>query len=322
MSRHTAQLAGLDLNLLVVLRELLRERNVTRAAAQLGVSQPAASAALGRLRRHFEDQLLVRVGRGYVLSPLARQLERSVEDACAAAEEVFATGARFNPATSAREFTLVMADYTLGVIGRLLSERFEREAPRAGLRLRLIRESLSIDLPHVVRFVDGLVAPSIELPELTLLRCVELFRDEWVLVAWSGNEEVGAETPTLAELSRMDWVVPFHREPGVAMPPVPRQLDRLGLTPRIAVGVESYQAVPELVSGTRRVAIVQRRLAESLAAALELRVLPCPGDPDPIVEWLWWHEDRDADPAHEWLRDLVRAVAVGLDDGPSGPGRP
>lgn len=317
MSRHTAQLAGLDLNLLVALRELLRERNVTRAAEQLGVSQPAASAALGRLRRHFGDQLLVRVGRGYVLSPLARQLERPVEAACAAAEEVFATGVRFNPATSAREFTLLMADYSIGVMGRPLSERFEREAPRAGLRLRLIRESLSIELPHAVHFVDGLVAPPIALPELSRLRSAELFRDEWVLVAWAGNDELRDRVPTLAELGRMDWVVPYHREPDVAPPPVPLLLERLGLSPRIAIGVESYLAVPPLVAGTGRVALVQRRLAESAAAGLDLRILPCPGEPGPIVETLWWHEDRDADPAHEWLRGLVRAVAADLGGRPS-----
>jgi len=312
MSRHTAQLAGLDLNLLVVLRELLRERNVTHAAEQLGVSQPAASAALARLRRYFDDELLVRVGRGYVLSPLARQLQRPVEQACAAAEEVFATGVRFNPATTPREFTLLMADYSIGVMGHLLSACFEREAPRAALRLRLIRESLSIDLPHVVRFVDGIVAPPIAVPELSLLRSEEIFRDTWVLVVWAGNERFADRTPPLEELGRMEWVVPYHRDPGVALPPVPRQLEHLGLSPRVAVGVESYQVVPQLISGTQRVALVQRRLASSVADVLDLRVLPCPGEPEPIVESLWWHEDRGADPAHEWLRGLVRRVGEEL----------
>jgi Bacterial regulatory helix-turn-helix protein, lysR family len=117
MTRRAAQLASLDLNLILVLRELLRERNVTRAAERVGVTQPAVSAALSRLRRHFGDDLLVRVSRGYVLSPLAVQLERQVEEICAAAERLFSAGADFDPASTRREFTLMMADYTVAVLG-------------------------------------------------------------------------------------------------------------------------------------------------------------------------------------------------------------
>jgi hypothetical protein len=122
VARHSAvHLANLDLNLLVVLRELLRERNVTRAAARLGVSQPAASAALARLRRHFGDELLVRSGNGYVLSALAVQLADPVEAVCTGAERLFGTGHDFDPGASAREFTLFMADYTIEVLGSRLS---------------------------------------------------------------------------------------------------------------------------------------------------------------------------------------------------------
>ncbi|GGV77115.1 LysR family transcriptional regulator [Streptomyces thermoviolaceus] len=113
MTRHSSiQLANLDLNLLVALRELLPERNVTRAAARIGVTQPVASVALARLRRHFGDDLFVRGQNGYVLSPPAMQLADQVETVCAAVERLFATDPRFGPATSRRQFTLLMADYT------------------------------------------------------------------------------------------------------------------------------------------------------------------------------------------------------------------
>src|SRR4051812_8408371 len=98
----SARLANLDLNLLVALRELIRERNVTRAAARIGVSQPAASAALSRLRRHFDDELLARGRGGYVLTPLAMQLADQVEAVCAAAERLFATGTSFEPGSTRR----------------------------------------------------------------------------------------------------------------------------------------------------------------------------------------------------------------------------
>ena len=80
--RPVAHLANLDLNLLVALRELVRERSVTRAAQRLGVTQPAASASLSRLRRHFGDDLLVREHGEYVLTPLGEQLAEQVEAVC------------------------------------------------------------------------------------------------------------------------------------------------------------------------------------------------------------------------------------------------
>src|SRR5277367_4935636 len=116
MPRPVAHLANLDLNLLVTLRELVRERSVTRAAERLGVTQPAASAALSRLRRHFGDELLIRDRGEYTLTALGAQLAEQVDAVCAAAERLFAASADFDPAVSEREFTLVMADYTIVVM--------------------------------------------------------------------------------------------------------------------------------------------------------------------------------------------------------------
>ena len=122
MPRPVTHLANLDLNLLVALRELLRERSVTRAAERMGVTQPAASAALSRLRRHFGDELLVRDRGEYTLTALGAQLAEQADAVCTAAERLFAASADFDPATSEREFTLVMADYTIAVMGEALSQ--------------------------------------------------------------------------------------------------------------------------------------------------------------------------------------------------------
>jgi DNA-binding transcriptional LysR family regulator len=312
MRRRVAQLASLDMNLILVLRELLRERNVTRAAERVGVTQPAVSAALSRLRRHFGDELLIRVSRGYVLSPLATQLEQQVEEICAAAEQLFATGADFSPKSSRREFTLMMADYTVAVLGSRLSQLFETEAPHASLHIRLVREALALEMPHLIRWVDGIVAPE-KRQALPLLRSAELFRDEWVCVVSAESELPSGDSLTLEDLADANWVVPFHRNQSSPLaPPVSRQLALLGIRPRVAVGVESYLAVPQLVAGTSRVALMQRRLAAQFTDRLDLRVFPCPGDPDPIIEALWWHEDLDQDPAHIWLRDVLTTLTAKL----------
>jgi DNA-binding transcriptional LysR family regulator len=314
MTRRAAQLASLDLNLVLVLRELLRERNVTRAAERLGVTQPAVSAALSRLRRHFDDELLVRVSRGYLLSPLAVQLKRQVEEICTAAEQLFSAGAAFDPASTRREFTLMMADYTVAVLGGALSQLFEEQAPHASLHIRLAREALALDMPHIIRLVDGIVAPE-RAQSVPAGRSTELFRDEWVCVMAADNPLADRGAPRLADLLDLDlkWVVPFYRNQDAPLaPPATRQLALLGIRPQVAIGVESYLAVPQLLAGSSRVALMQRRLATAFAGPAGLCVFPCPGEPDPIVEDLWWHEDLAGDPAHAWLRESIAGLAAKL----------
>ncbi|HVV08397.1 LysR family transcriptional regulator [Amycolatopsis sp.] len=314
MARHSAvHLANLDLNLLVVLRELLRERNVTRAAGRLGVSQPAVSAALGRLRRHFDDDLLVRSGNGYVLSALAAQLADPVEAVCTGAERLFGTGHDFDPGTSAREFTLVMADYTIEVLGARLSAALAAQAPDVQLHVRLVREAFASNIADTIRLIDGMVAPPASRFELPDVRSVALFTDRWVCVVDAANSQVQHGELGLEQLAAMPWIAPFQPDRGFPpSAPMGRQLALFGIQPKISVRVESYQAVPHFVAGTDRVALLQERLATRVAARLGLRVLPCPGDPEPIVERFWWHASYDRDPAHRWLRTLVTDLAQEL----------
>ena len=310
--RPVAHLANLDLNLLVALRELTRERSVTRAAQRLGVTQPAASAALSRLRRHFGDELLVREHGEYVLTPLGEQLAGQVEAVCSAAERLFAASTDFDPATSDREFTLVMADYTIMVMGEALSHALQRAAPRARLHIRLVRESLAAEYAEGIRFVDGMVAPPSNGFSLPDTRSAELFIDRWVCVVdadnpvLDGGQRAAAAGPGRAALGGA--VLPVGAARGASVP-VMRQLAALDLQPRIAVRVESYLAVPYFVVGTDRVALMQERLASRLATTANLRVLECPGDAEPIVEALWWHRQYEDDTAHAWLRRLIMETA-------------
>jgi hypothetical protein len=123
-------LAGLDLNLLVALRALIEEQNVTRAGERVGLTQPAMSAALARLRRHFGDELMVRHGNRYELTPLGVALRHRTELAVVAVERVFAAQPDFDPTTSEREFTVLLSDYALMVLGPVVANLLEEEAHR------------------------------------------------------------------------------------------------------------------------------------------------------------------------------------------------
>ena len=106
-------LGGTDLNLLLPLKVLLEEGNVTRAGQRLELSQPAMSGALARLRKHFDDELLVRVGRGFELSPMAERLKPAVEEAVEAAEALLGNQREFDPTSSNRLFTVSMSEYAM-----------------------------------------------------------------------------------------------------------------------------------------------------------------------------------------------------------------
>lgn len=310
MSRPSTHLANLDLNLLVTLRELIRERNVTRASERLGVTQPATSAALSRLRRHFDDELLVRSKGEYALTPLATQLAEQVDAVCAAAERLFATSTHFDPAASRREFTLLMADYTIAVMGARLSGLLHAAAPQTSLHVRLVRESLALEYAETIPLIDGMVSPPMSRFQPPDVKSIELFRDRWVCVVSRENGTIDTDSPTVDDLARLPWVAPYHQGQGhPSAAPITRQLALLGIRPRVAVRVESYLAVPYFLVGTDRVALMQERLATEYKDRLGLRVLECPGNPEPIVEALWWHEHYETDAAHAWLRETVVEAA-------------
>jgi DNA-binding transcriptional LysR family regulator len=300
----TSRLTSLDLNLLGILRELLRERNVTRAAERVGLSQPATSAALARLRKHFGDELLVRRQGHYELSALAHQLVEQVEAVCDGIESLLSVGADFDPATSHREFTVVLSDYAIAVLGEQLSTATAEQAPHVRLNLVLVREALSARIAQTIRAVDAVVSTPNARFRLPEIRSTTLFRDRWVCVVGAASR-FGDEL-TEGDLRDAGWVVPYHRDtefPSVI--PVSGQLAALGVRPTVGVRVDSYQAVPFLVAGTDRIALVQERLARFYAERLGLRMLEPPAPLDPLVSRLWWHERHTDEPGHEWFRRIV-----------------
>ncbi|GAA0922704.1 LysR family transcriptional regulator [Pseudonocardia zijingensis] len=310
MKSATSRLTRLDLNLIVVLRELLRERNVTRAAKRVGVSQPAASAALSRLRRHFDDDLLVRRGGRYELSALAFQLVDQVEAVCEGVERLIATGSRFDPATTRREFEIVMSDFVVTVLGERLTGLLNADAPGARLNVVMVREALAANIGHTIQVADCVVSQPTTRFLVPEMCSALLFEDRWVCVVARDNPRFGGEVADLDELTGATWVVPYHDDatfPSVV--PVSRQFARLGVRPRVAVRVDSYHAVPYLVASTDHVALMQQRLAAACARYLPLRILESPRPLEPLEIRLWWHVRHDADPGHRWFRGLVGRAA-------------
>lgn len=304
-------LASLDLNLLVALDALLQQRNVTRAAAQMGLSQPALSASLARLRRHFDDELLTRVGNDYRLTPLAVRLKERARIAMSGVERVFTAQPEFDPASSTREFSMLVSDYLVAVVGGAVARLLAREAPHSRLRFRANTPDQVDRAAQTLLSTDLMVLPH---GFVTDLSHRDLHRDSWVCLVSADNPTIGDEL-TIDDLVALPWVVTYHGP--TASTPAGLQMRMLGIEPRVQIVTESFLTVPRLVAGTDRIALLQRRLVDLLPHE-GLRVLPPPFDAAPLIEAMWWHPIYDTDPEHEYLRDVV-VRAVGISDADSPP---
>ncbi|WP_328380163.1 LysR family transcriptional regulator [Streptomyces sp. NBC_01020] len=293
-------LARLDLNLVVALRALLEERNVTRAGQRVGLSQPAMSAALSRLRRHFDDDLLSRVGGHYELTALGQVLLDRTSTAYDVLERLFSSQADFDPAKESREFKLVASDYAVAVFGAELARAVHEEAP--GIRLRFAQTPPTVvdDTATLLSTVDGLLMPHGVISDFP---ATDLYHDRWVFVVADDHPSV-TDQLTRQDLEELPWVT-YQRTYDA---PAVRQLGMLGVEPRVEVSVDSFQLLPQLVGGTRRIAMVQARLARLLAPIAPVRIVEPPYEAVPLREALWWHPVHTHDAAHIWLRETAARV--------------
>jgi DNA-binding transcriptional LysR family regulator len=296
-------LSRLDLNLLVALDALLTERSVTRAAERLHLSQPALSASLARLRNHFNDPILARRGNAYELTPLALRLSEHTTIALDAARRVFESQATWTPRESTREFSVYGSDYGFATIGAAVSRLAAHAAPGVRFRFMLHNTPIVDDAATSLRSVDAMVIPH---GYLTDLPYEDLWRDRWVIVADEANEAVAAGL-TMQLLRDSPWVFTYRSRS--AFTSASRQLQMMGVEPRVDVIVESFLALGNFIVGTHRLGLVQAALAPEVARLGGIRILETPYDATPTANALWWHPVHDRDPEHAWMRGLFAEAA-------------
>ena len=294
-----------DLNLLVALDALLRECNVTQAGNRLNLSQPAMSGALARLRSHFQDELLVPVGRRMVRTPLGDELLQPVHDILLQVRGTLESRSGFDPATSTRHLTIAASDYVIAILMADALRRVRCEAPHITFDLRPLGPRADEALDNAQ--LDFLIAPPN--PDVEAHASEVLFEDTFTCVAWSGNTAVGA-TLTPEEYLNLGHVVVNVGESPVG------NIDEVYLRKnkcrrRVEISTPSFFLAPQLVLGTDRIATITTRLALKYAEILPIRLVPLPIEIPALVEVLHWHRAHNQDPAHLWFRQVLkRAVAA------------
>lgn len=299
-------LRKIDLNLVPVLQILLREKSVSRAAQLLGLSQPAVSAALRRVRAALGDELLVRVGAHMELTPRALDLIVPLDGACEELEQLFVLPS-FDPASATRTFVIATPDQATFQLAPGWIDAIRDAAP--GVRLRFVDLGDSIHEQMAARAVDFAITPSFFLDDMTAapLRFRPLFRDRSVALFRSGHPLSERSNITQAALDAYR-LLSFH--PGsdwVERKRTPvllgnRTLDTVAFVPQITL-------LPFLLLDRDDYAIISQRMAERLVTILPLVWRPLEFETPPIDIGIAWSHLKDADPAHRWFRETVVGVA-------------
>jgi DNA-binding transcriptional LysR family regulator len=294
---------GWDVNLLVPLRALLEEANVTRAGQRINMGQSSMSTALARLRAVFNDELLVRVGRDYELTPLARLLLPQVQETLPLVERLLAGEKEFDPASYRRTFSMMMTDYGAmrlrGPIAAVLEPAADMNLDVVPLPERPMESQLDLITHDFVVTVAGIGIEG---------HSADLLVDEYVCLIDPANPAlVDGELSFDAFVALPQAVAQFGR---LHFTPADRRLRELGVDrsePRVTTG--SFLPLPSIVAGTDLVAVVPRVLAERLGPVNGVIGVEAPFGRVPIDLKLWWHESHESDPAHVWFRErLVEAA--------------
>jgi DNA-binding transcriptional LysR family regulator len=293
------RLKDIDLNLLVMFQQLFKDRRVSAAAASLGLSQPAVSSALNRLRRMLGDELFVRTGRGMLPTPFAKELEKQTADALRTIQNALTETGAFEPLTSTRTFTISLAD--IGEVHFLprLMQTLARTAPQ--VTIASVRHAAS-NLPE--EMATGKVDLAVgSLPGLkTNFFQRRLFPQRYVCMFRKGHP-LDKPKITPAEFSAAEHVVVVAAGTGHAR--MNEVLDRAGARRAVHLRVPQFVVVADILHTTNLVATVPEKFAERGAAFFGLRYVTHPIKVPQIQINLYWHARFHRDPPNQWLRTLL-----------------
>lgn len=294
------QLRMVDLNLLTVFDAVMQEQNITRAAHSLGMSQPAVSNAVARLKVMFNDELFVRYGRGIQPTARAYQLFGSVRQALQLVQNEL-PGSGFEPASSERVFHLCVCSPLDNILTSLIYNRVEKIAPNIHV---VFKSSLNQNTEHQLRYQETEFVIGYEefrRPEFT---SVSLFKDEMVLVTSRKHPRISGPLLESDVYNEQHAVVSLDRYASFSQP----WYDTPDRQSCIAYQGMALISVLNVVSQTQLVAVAPRWLADEFAESLALQILPLPLKLNSRTCYLSWHDAAGRDKGHQWMEELLVSV--------------
>ena len=290
-------LSKVDLNLFIVFDAIYTEANLTRAGQIVGITQPAVSNALARLRETFNDPLFVRTAQGMVPTPMAQNIIGPVRNALSLLRVSVQESRIFNPQQAAKTYRISMTDLTEAVILPLLFQRLRRLAPTV-----VIESFLSKRRETTKELAAGRLDFAVDAPLNTdpQVRHVKLMEDRYVCAMRKGHPMAGKDKLTLDDYLSLTHIHISSRRNGLGH--VDLALGKMGIQRKIALRSQHYLMASQVLQQTDMVMTVPERFARRH----ELHWFNLPVNDVPSVEThLYWHESTDQDPANRWMREQM-----------------
>lgn len=298
-----------DLNLLPVFLALIEERNVTRAAERLGITQPALSNALNRLRDMLRDPLFIRERYGMRPTQMAEQLAPIFAAALASIDDIVLGQQDFDPGRATRLFNIAPNSYVEYVLMPAVVARLSARADGIKLRLTPFGNDL-IETGAMSGTTEMVLGRIVDPPDNLVVQ--HLMDDGLACVVRSDHPEIqdSLSRDQYEGLKHVNVLPPGRIRAGLF-----QALAQKGLKREVAVSVTHFLAVPEMIAVTDYCATLPRLICRHLAKDARLKVLPAPVDLGTFPVEMAWHVRYRHDPAHRWLRSLIGAVAKEISEG-------
>lgn len=296
-------LKSADLNLLLALHILIEERQVKRAADRFGLSPPAMSRVLQRLRQTFNDELLIRTGEGYQPTPRAQRIHTELSDVLWRVETLL-RGDDFDPHTALDTFTISSSDFSTFIQGPALTSLLRKQAPNVSLEIVSFTDDTFSDIKRgktdLALWVEDVPPPLVSEP---------LFVEDYVCVVAKGHPALG-RAMTLDDYLQFSHVVVTILSGSQIF--LDSRIEKLGGKREARLKVPYFAAAVAAVPHTDLIATVPRRFAVQQAEADLVEIVPAPAGIEPLQYLMAWHPRLTNDPAHAWLRSIVRDSAAEL----------
>ncbi|MEL7351399.1 MAG: LysR family transcriptional regulator [Cyanobacteria bacterium P01_A01_bin.116] len=296
-------LSGWDLNLLVVFDALITEQHLTRASERVGLSQPATSNALARLRKLTQDELFVRTKGRFQPTPVAIALAQQIQPALQQIDAALVQTKPFDPATSDRIFSLGMSDYTAFLILPELLKTLKSLAPKIAVQVRTGERDRLLKLLDEGK-VDVLCGVFPE--NIPWHQSQKLFEETFVCVCRQDHPQIGSEISLLQYSEAEHLLVSVA---GDRSGRIDRILQQQGLSRHVSVAVPHFLVAPFILAQTDLIAMLAKRVAERFAQRQALKLLPSPVALTGFSVVMRWHQSSQTHAEQVWLRSQIEAIS-------------
>ena len=288
-----------DLNLFIVFDAIYTEANLTRAGQIVGITQPAVSNALARLRETFNDPLFVRTAQGLVPTPMAQNIIGPVRNALQLLRVSVQESRTFNPLQANKTFRISMTDLTEAVVLPPLFQRLRRLAPNVKIESMLAKRRETTKELAAGRLDFAMDAPLNTDPQV---RHVKLLEDRYVCAMRRGHP-LAKDKLSVEEYLSLSHIHISSRRSGLGM--VDLALGKMGQQRKIALRSQHYMMATQVIQQTDMAVTVPERFARRH----DLHQIPLPVDIPPLETHIYWHESTDQDPANRWMREQMIEIA-------------